>query len=86
MVKAAKKQPESLRVLGRLRLSRATEESAGSTSIERQREIVEQWAAANGHTVVGWAVDDGVSGSVDPFETPALGPWLNEQHDEWDVL
>ena len=82
----AKKQPESLRVLGRLRLSRATEESAGSTSIERQREIVEQWAAANGHTVVGWAVDDGVSGSVDPFETPALGPWLNEQHDEWDVL
>jgi site-specific DNA recombinase len=59
-----------MRVLGRLRLSRSTEES---TSIERQREVVQQWADANGHTVVGWATDVDVSGSLDPFKTPQLG-------------
>ncbi|MEV0360289.1 recombinase family protein [Nocardia sp. NPDC050697] len=73
----------NLRVLGRLRLSRSTEES---TSIERQREIIQQWADANGHTLVGWAEDIDVSGSIDPFEAPKLGPWLNERHPEWDVL
>ncbi|REE72191.1 DNA invertase Pin-like site-specific DNA recombinase [Rhodococcus wratislaviensis] len=73
------------RVLGRLRLSRATDES---TSIERQREIIERWADAHGHTVVGWAVDEDVSGSVDPFDTPALGPWLTDpsKAHEWDIL
>lgn len=72
-----------MRVLGRLRLSRSTEES---TSIERQREVVEQWAAANGHSVVGWAEDVDVSGSIDPFETKSLGPWLNDRAGEWDIL
>ncbi|EKT81862.1 putative phage Integrase [Rhodococcus opacus M213] len=73
------------RVLGRLRISRATEES---TSIERQREIITRWADAHGHTVVGWAVDEDVSGSVDPFDTPALGPWLTDpsKAHEWDIL
>jgi DNA invertase Pin-like site-specific DNA recombinase len=73
----------SVRVLGRLRLSRSTEES---TSIERQREIVHQWAEANGHSVVGWAEDIDVSGAVDPFDTPQLGPWLSNRVPEWDVL
>ncbi|AIK69070.1 serine integrase [Mycobacterium phage Trike] len=73
-----------MRVLGRLRISRATEES---TSIERQREIVEQWAAAHDHEIVGWAEDQDVSGSVDPFDAPALGPWLSEHRKhEWDIL
>lgn len=73
-----------MRVLGRLRISR---DSSESTSIERQRELVEQWAAANDHTVIGWAEDLDVSGSVDPFETPALGPWLKEPKlGEWDIL
>uniref|UniRef100_A0AB39U217 Resolvase/invertase-type recombinase catalytic domain-containing protein n=1 Tax=Mycolicibacterium phage Alyssa1 TaxID=3240801 RepID=A0AB39U217_9CAUD len=48
-----------MKVLGRARLSVASEES---TSIERQREVIEQWANANGHTVVGWAEDIDVSG------------------------
>ncbi|TLF82329.1 recombinase family protein [Nocardia cyriacigeorgica] len=74
---------EKLRVLGRLRLSRSTEES---TSIDRQRETIQQWADAHGHTVVGWAEDVDVSGSIDPFETPQLGPWLNDRPHEWDVL
>ena len=73
------------RVLGRLRISRATDES---TSIERQREFITRWAEAHGHTVVGWAVDEDVSGSVDPFDTPALGPWLTDpsKAHEWDIL
>ncbi|WP_104182970.1 recombinase family protein [Mycobacterium avium] len=72
------------RVLGRVRLSRLTDES---TSAERQRELIEQWAEANGHTVVGWAEDLDVSGAVDPFKTPALGPWLAEdKRHEWDIL
>lgn len=72
-----------MRVLGRIRLSRFTEES---TSAARQREIIEQWADANGHTVIGWAEDIDVSGSVDPFETPALKPWVTERAHEWDII
>lgn len=55
-------------------------------SIERQREIIQQWADARGHTVVGWAEDVGVSGAVDPFVTAELGRWLNRRGSEWDVL
>lgn len=40
----------------------------------------------NGHDIVGWAEDLDVSGSVDPFDTPALGPWLTERAGEWDLL
>lgn len=72
-----------MRVLGRLRLSRSTDES---TSIERQREIIEQWSNAQGHAVVGWAEDIDVSGAVDPFDTPQLGEWLNDRAPEWDIL
>lgn len=72
-----------MRVLGRLRLSRSTEES---TSIERQREIIQQWAEANGYSVIGWAEDLDVSGSVDPFQAPALGPWLSDRAPDWDIL
>lgn len=72
-----------LRVLGRVRLSRSSEES---TSVERQREIISQWADANGHTVIGWAEDIDVSGSVDPFDSPRLGDWLTNRHPEFDVI
>jgi site-specific DNA recombinase len=72
-----------MRVLGRVRISRATDES---TSVERQRELIEQWASANDHQIVGWAEDLDISGSVDPFETPALGDWLNNRTEQFDVL
>lgn len=73
------------RVLGRIRLSRITE---ATTSPERQREAIEQWAAANGHEMIGWAEDRDVSRSVDPLEAPELGPWLNEPEraETWDIL
>lgn len=54
--------------------------------MERQREVIENWAKANEHEVVGWAEDLDVSGSMDPFETPGLGPWLNHRAGDWDVL
>lgn len=72
-----------MRVLGRVRLSKLHEES---TSVVRQKEIIEQWVGNNDHTLVGWAEDLDVSGGVDPFDTPALGPWLKDRHEEWDIL
>ena len=72
-----------LRVLGRLRISLSRDES---TSIDRQRREIQQWANAQGHEVIGWATDDGVSGSVSPWDTPGLGPWLNERSDQFDIL
>lgn len=71
-----------MRVLGRIRLSRLTEES---TSAARQRELIENWAQANDHEVVGWAEDLDVSGSIDPFEAPALKPWW-ERESDWDIM
>ncbi len=72
-----------MRVLGRLRLSRSTDES---TSISRQRQIIEQWAEGHGHTLAGWAEDIDVSGSIDPFETRQLGQWLNNRAPDFDVI
>lgn len=74
-----------MRVLGRIRLSRSTEES---TSKERQQEIIEQWSQMNDHTIVGWAEDMDVSRSVDPFQTPDLGKWLTdpEKIEQWDIV
>lgn len=71
-----------MRVIGRIRLSRLTEES---TSAARQRELIESWSEANGHEIVGWAEDIDVSGSVDPFEAPELKQWWGRR-DEWDIL
>lgn len=71
-----------MRVLGRIRLSRLTDES---TSAARQRELIENWAKTNDHEIVGWAEDLDVSGSVDPFEAPALREWW-EREGEWDIL
>lgn len=73
-----------MRVIGRIRLSKSTEES---TSVSRQRELIEAWAERHEHTVVGWAEDVDVSGSVDPFDTPQLGSYLSPEHlGEWDIL
>ena len=73
-----------MRVLGRVRISRLTEQS---TSLERQRELIEKWADMNQHTIVGWATDLDLSGTVDPFDSPALGPWFaKDKLGEWDIL
>lgn len=67
-----------------MRLSRSREES---TSVARQRRMIEDWAAQNGHTVVAWAEDVEVSGSVSPFNAPELGKYLtSEGSKSWDIL
>lgn len=71
------------RVLGRIRLSRNSDES---TSEVRQREVIETWARLHGHVIVDWAVDLDVSGSIAPFDAPKLGPWLRDRRSEWDIL
>lgn len=53
--------------------------------MERQREVIEQWAAMHGHRIVGWAVDVDVSRSVDPFDTPEFGKWFTDEYmHSWD--
>nr|WP_263436564.1 recombinase family protein [Corynebacterium coyleae] len=55
--------------------------------MQRQRELIEQWAETNGHTITAWAEDVDVSGSISPFDSPELGPFLTDEHkDEWDIL
>ncbi|MFC9181400.1 recombinase family protein [Streptomyces globisporus] len=61
------------RVLGALRLSRASDES---TSVVRQKVAIQRWADGRGHTVVGWVEDVDVSGAIAPWERPSLGEWL----------
>ncbi|MFD9619166.1 recombinase family protein [Streptomyces virginiae] len=89
------------RVLGALRLSRASDES---TSVVRQKVAIQRWADSRGHTIAGWVEDVDVSGAIAPWERPGLGQWLPstigkdvsavEQRlawelsrvDEWDIL
>lgn len=62
------------RVLGALRLSKASKESL---SVEDQKFVIQRWADAYGHKVVGWTEDDeGVKGDLAPWKRPGLGPWL----------
>lgn len=69
--------------MGRVRLSRSTTES---TSIERQKELIEQWSALHEHEIVGWAEDVDCPGSIHPMEAPALSPWFGERAGEWEVM
>ncbi|WP_280350320.1 recombinase family protein [Nocardia abscessus] len=73
------------RVLGRIRLSRLTDES---TSPERQKELIQKWADSNDDIIIGWAVDMDVSRSISPFDTPEFGRWLREPDliEQWDIV
>ncbi|MDG9713010.1 recombinase family protein [Streptomyces sp. DH10] len=74
----------TLRALSAVRLSVLTDET---TSPERQTAANEESAAFLGAEIIGEAVDLGVSASkTTPFTRPALGSWLTERADEFDVL
>lgn len=77
-----------MRVLGRIRLSRYQGQEDVTTSPDRQRHAIEQWAAANGHEVIGWATDLDVGRSVDPIAAPDLGKWFSEPErvGSWDII
>lgn len=73
-----------MRALSALRLSVLTDET---TSPERQRAACEGAADAIGATIIGEAVDLGVSASkTTPFERPELGAWLADRADEFDAI
>lgn len=61
------------RVLGVLRLSRASDES---TAIVRQRAAIQRWADDKGHMIIGWVEDVDVSGGLEPWKRPDFGQWL----------
>ncbi|UZJ29358.1 recombinase family protein [Streptomyces endophytica] len=70
------------RVLGVVRLSARNDQS---TSIERQIEKIEGWADLFDHEIAGWAVDDGVSAKISPWDRPELGPWLKTP-EKYDII
>jgi site-specific DNA recombinase len=70
-----------MRVIGATRLS---VDNDASTSIERQRDAIEHWAAANGHTVAGIS-EDLTSGATDPFTRSEMKLWLARTGD-WDII
>lgn len=51
-----------MRLLGYLRVSTNGQADNG-TSLEGQRETIQEWAKDNGHRIVGWHQDAGVSGA-----------------------
>lgn len=74
------------RVLVAARLSRVT--SQGKSRIERDDQAAQKWAEGReGCEIVHVTEDPGVSGDVDPWKRPSLGPWLSDpalmaQYDE----
>lgn len=66
-----------MRVLGVVRLSRETDES---TSVERQRAVIQKWCEIHNHELVYIAEDTDVSGAVAPGERDKLGPWLDDDN------
>ncbi|MEU9102287.1 recombinase family protein [Streptomyces sp. NPDC048361] len=63
-------------------------DSDASTAIERQRRSIEHYLAAPhvSGILAGEAEDADVSGGLSPFKLPALGKWLNNRADDFDVI
>ena len=73
-----------VRSLGIIRLSKSPDEA--STSIDRQTEIIERYAAEHGMELVGVAIDKAVSAfRIPPEKRPAIGAWL-ARPDDFDVI
>lgn len=75
-----------LRILGSARLSNLTDES---TSIPRQKAHILGDELMREGELVELVEDSDISADASKyplFKRPALGPWLNERHHEYDVL
>lgn len=60
-----------LNVVAYLRVSTALQ-AADGLGLEIQREAIEAWADANGHTIVATFADEGVSGDAEELDRPGL--------------
>src|SRR5262249_36053453 len=58
--------------------ARLSHDQDGSTSIELQVEMGDNHATDRRWNIVGHAIDNSVSGSVNPMERPGLGQWLTD--------
>lgn len=54
------------------------EQAKNGVSLDAQRSAIEAFAAARGLTIASWHIEEGVSGSVNPENRPALGTALAE--------
>ncbi|MFJ9771788.1 recombinase family protein [Kitasatospora sp. NPDC101157] len=75
--------------LRRVLLSKRISDDKGevSESIEAQDKKLRARAHEEGVIVVGDTEDLSISGDIDPFRRPKLGPWLQEHNrDRWDEL
>lgn len=64
-----------MRLVAYLRVS--TEGQLDGYGIDVQRTAVRKWAKANGHRIVLWCADEGVSGTLDVSERPGLAEALD---------
>jgi site-specific DNA recombinase len=76
-------EPSAFRALSVIRLSVDGENQTGD---DTQRKRNAQTAEYKGMTIVGEAVDLGVSAKISPFLRPDLGDWLNNRAHEFEVI
>lgn len=55
---------QSMRLIGYLRVS--TDDKGQNP--ERQKDVIQAWAKANGHQIPAWVYDEGTSGETDPLK------------------
>lgn len=71
------KRKKSLRLAGLVRVSHEEQVRFGY-SLEAQKAAIEEWAAANGHVIVGWYIDEGVSARKKVKNRPQLQRLLSD--------
>jgi DNA invertase Pin-like site-specific DNA recombinase len=75
------------RVLGAIRLSRYRDADDPTTSPERQRKLIQEWADRHGYKIIGWAIDlDESAYKLSPFARRELGNWLTFRKGEFDIV
>ncbi len=62
---------EAMRLVGYPRVS--TEGQANGYGLDTQRAEITRWSKANGHRIVRWCSDEGVSGTVEGLDREGLG-------------
>lgn len=66
-----------MRVVGYLRVSTDRQAESGY-GLDVQRAAIRGWCRAGGHRLIGFTVDDGVSGAADPAERLGLAQAISE--------
>ena len=74
-----------MKVVGYVRVS--TRKQTEGESLQAQEEEIREWAAANGHSVVGVYGDEGKAGALEAVDRPGLletrTAWRSETSAAW---